>query len=255
MRISILEQFKNLEKTLTEKFSPFGIIPSFLFSPTPINEILSEASDAAILPLQECPINLPLGLVITALSEREAASFSILLKKEKQQEDSILGIPSDATIAVSSLVLKRRLVDFFPNATIEVEKNILDKWESEAFDVIVLPTFYLTFIYNKDYIIHELHHSEFVPRAGQGCFAYITRADDLTTRRNLKKIHHSEAVRFTNIERSMQRKWENAAQEGVAFCEKDAQNCYHLYTQIIDENGAILSEKSSSSTISTWATI
>lgn len=252
MRIAILDTFHKLEQNIAAKLSANEIAHSFHISPSPIKDILLENAEVAVLPLQDCPILLPTGLVITALTERCDATYSLLLNSEKKQDGNILDIPTEATIIVPSLLLKKRLSEFFPTATILVADNVLEEWKSQNFDAIVLPSYYLDFLSSEKYIINPLHQSEFVPKAGQGCFAFISRADDLTSRRQLKNLHHSDSVKFTNIERKLQKKWEATQKNGAAFCEKDAMNFYHLYTQFLDENNQILSEKKSSSTLSSW---
>lgn len=252
MRIAVSEIFQKLEHTLVKKLSENAISHHFQSSLSPIKEILLENAEAAILPLQECPIHLPAGLAITALTERSDATYSLLLNSEKKQDGNILGIPTEAKIIVPSLLLRIRLSEFFPTATILVADDVLEEWKSQNFDAIVLPSYYLDFLSPEKYIINPLHQSEFVPKAGQGCFAFVTRTDDLTTRRHLKLVHHSDSVKFTNIERKLQKHWDANNIIGAAYCEKDTMNFYHLYTQILDENHQILSEKKSSSTLSSW---
>jgi hypothetical protein len=249
MRIAILEYFNQAQNDFV---SSVDITPHFSSSPNPIREVLLENAEVGLMPLQECPITLPAGISITALTERKNVTYSILLKKDKQELGQVLDIPAHIKMIVPTALLQQRLAAFFPDATLIINPQLMHTWHEEDIEAIVMPSCYLDFINTTPFIIHELHPSEFVPQSGQGTFAFITRTDDISTRRLLKKIHHSDTVRFTNIERKMQRQWENQGIVGTAFCEKDAMNFYHLYTQILDENMTILTEKKSSSTLSSW---
>jgi porphobilinogen deaminase len=73
-----------------------------------------------------------------------------------------------------------------------------------------------------------LNPKELIPLAGQGVIAYLTRKDDLPTRRILQQIHHPHVSACTNIERTIKNLFRKRGLIG-AYCERDAQDNFHLW--------------------------
>jgi porphobilinogen deaminase len=251
IRIALSKQHESLIPLIISQLTTLATDYSIEIFENPIEVLSQDKTDIVAMPLHECLFQYPAGIIITALSKRETASHLLAVRKSSYQEGTLLGVPENGKIAVGHSLLAKLLSSFFPTINISIRKGILEEWENTEFDALLLPEFYVPFLNTENFDLHALHPSEFTPAGGQGVLAWLCNEDDLTTRRILKNIHHSETAKLTNTERRLQKAWGNA----FAYCEKDTFQYYHLYTLKMDENEDLFKEKQSSSSLATWVSL
>jgi porphobilinogen deaminase len=250
--IAIEAQYSWLEETIKEQVSPYISDFKIEIVENGLVSLSQEAAKIVVMPLQDCVYQHPIGIVISALSERNGVALTLAIRQSSVQEDGILGMPNQAKIAVSDAIIGAQLRAIFPIIDIRIEKNIVNIWKDTSFDAYVMAENFLPYVAAEIFNLYPLQVSEFIPPAGQGVLAWICFSDDLTTRRLLKNIHHSATAKKTNVERSIQRQWEKEGVNGLVHCEQDSLGFYHLHTVKFDENEGLIREKKSSSTLASW---
>jgi porphobilinogen deaminase len=250
--IALEAPYSWLEETIKEQISPYFSDVKVEIVENALVALSQEDAKIVVMPLQDCTYQHPAGIVISALSERRSAALTLAIRQSSVQEDGILGMPNQAKVAVSDALIGEQLRAVFPNIEIQIEKNMVNCWNTDAYDAYVIAENYLPFVNTEIFNLYPLQVSEFIPPVGQGVLAWLCFADDLTTRRLLKNIHHSATAKKTNVERGIQRQWLKEGVEGLVYCEQDSLDFYHLHSVKFNENEGLMKEKKSSSTLASW---
>ncbi len=185
------------------------------------------------------PTQLQKGITIAALSDRLNAAYSIVINSTFVDAEKTLKIKEKAKICVDSDINKAQLNDIRADFEISVKEqtpiDTLNDLYSKQFEACLLPSAskYLFDINENEYKIVSISPKEFVPEAGRGVAAFLTAADDITTRRLLKPLHHPAVSAVTNIERQVKSLFND---ENIgAYCQKDEDNNYHLWAVALVE--------------------
>lgn len=188
-------------------------------------------------PLQSVPTTLPLGLVITTLTERKAANNCLIAK---HTEGVIFSEKENLKILTLSSINCAQMRYLQPNSTVVETKmspnDGLELVRSGEYDAVVLGEWSIdkSDFSTDEWFIQAFSVREFVPLAGQGVVCFITAEDDLPTRRLLKSAHHPSVSVVTNIERTIQKLLET--HEVTAYCERDRMGNYHLWAAALVNN-------------------
>lgn len=188
-------------------------------------------------PLQFVPTTLPLGLVITALTERKAANNCLVAK---HTEGVIFSEKENPKILTLSSINCAQMRYLQPNsAVVETKMSPNDGLElvrSGEYDTVVLSESSIdkSRFSTDEWFIQTFSVREFIPLAGQGVACFITAEDDLPTRRLLKSAHHPSVSVVTNIERTIQKLLKT--HEVAAYCERDRMSNYHLWAAALVNN-------------------
>lgn len=158
--------------------------------------------DLAIHSMKDLPGELPKGLVIGAIPERESP-FDGLISREGQ---SLEELPKGAVVGTSSLRRRAQILANRPDLKVEpVRGNIntrLEKLKNGSFDAIILAVSGLARMGWNHLLTQEISLSEMVPAVGQGALAVQCRADDHQLIECLQSIHHVETARLVQAERA-----------------------------------------------------
>ena len=186
--------------------------------------------EIAACALNTMPTSLPLGLVITALSERKVANNCLIAKIT---EGVLFSEKNDVKVLTLSDINRAQMQYLQPNYTVEkadlTPLESFEKLNSGEFDAVVLSQNDINALdlQANEWQIQPLSVREFIPKAGQGVTCFIAAEDDLPTRRLLKEAHHPAVSAVTNIERTIQKMLKD--HDVSAYCERDRMGNYHLW--------------------------
>jgi len=135
--------------------------------------LLDGRADLAVHSLKDLPTELPAGLVLAAIPEREDPRDAVLGKK-------LADLPASAKVGTSSLRRGAQLRQLRPDLLIESVRGNLDtrirKLDEGQYDAIVLAAAGLKRLGWADRIAEILDADRMCPAVGQGALAIETRA-------------------------------------------------------------------------------
>ncbi|MEK6321847.1 MAG: hydroxymethylbilane synthase [Acidobacteriota bacterium] len=150
-----------------------------LFTKELEDAIFDHRVDLAVHSLKDLPTELPAGLHIGAICEREDARDALVARGAIK---SVGELPQRAVIGTSSLRRQAQLLAVRPDLVIEPIRGNVDtrlrKLDEGAFDAIVLAAAGLHRLGHADRITEYLSEELMLPAVGQGALAIETRADD-----------------------------------------------------------------------------
>ncbi len=203
--------------------------------------LVSGEIDLAIHSMKDLPTTSPPGLVIAGVSHREDPSDWLVIDREAFRSDQLFKLKHGAVVGTSSARRKAQFLQYRPDATLrDVRGNVptrLRKLTEEPFDAIILAAAGLKRleIDLSDFEIVPLNPKEFVSAPAQGVLAFQTVESNLEMRRIVKKIHHSEVAKVTNIERKILKLLEGGCQMPVGvYCERGPMGHFHVWAALAD---------------------
>ena len=167
-----------------------------LFTKEIEDAIFEHRVDLAVHSLKDLPTELPAGLGIGAICEREDVRDALIARDPIQ---SIGDLPQRAVIGTSSLRRQAQLHRARPDLIIEPVRGNVDtrlrKLDEGSFDAIVLAAAGLRRLGHANRITEHLSEEFMLPAVGQGALAIETRADDAVINEIVKTLDH-EATRL-----------------------------------------------------------
>lgn len=246
MKTTNLIQFTRIPGILTDNEIPTVTsisteAPLSADKPTTLFEqLLSDTAQVGSCPMTQLPLQLPEGLVITAISKRYTPGFSLFTHPNAIDPSKLLKLKDAAVVGCSSALQAAQLLDFRNDVQpkqCSTWQDALEQFKNQTLDTVLLPT---AAISKTDLDAEQgiqLNPKEFIPPPGDGFVAYICKADNRELRRLLKTIHHTESVEPNNLERKFKQLVPDALLSGIGvFCEKDANGFYHGNAVLSDEN-------------------
>jgi len=164
--------------------------------------LLDKRIDLAVHSLKDLPEELPEGLIIAAISEREDAREALVSKNnisfEKLKEGAVIGTDS---VRRKSQILHKR-----PDLKVKsIRGNVitrLKKLDNGEYDGIFLAVAGLKRLGLANHITQYFSENDFVPSPGQGALAITIRKDNKLLLRQLKKLNHEETLIAVVAERA-----------------------------------------------------
>ena len=177
--------------------------------------MLQQEIDFAVHSLKDLPTNLPNGLVLGVVTERENPADAVVFH-EKYRDFQIDALPPGAVIGTSSLRRLAQLRHHYPHLAFkDIRGNLitrLAKLDSGEFDAIILAVAGLERLGMSDRI-HQVLTSEISLHAvGQGALGIECRKDDVEVLALLKAIEHAPTRDRTLAERAFLRELEGGCQ-------------------------------------------
>jgi porphobilinogen deaminase len=173
-------------------------------------------------PMHHLESNLPTGIVITALSARQNAGTTLYIHPNAVGTGGGLSLKTGVKIRVNTLLEQVQLSAFDPDWKIVLsgEADAFLATDDAANDLKI-----------NDFDTFYLNPKELIPLAGQGVIAYLTRKDDIPTRKILQQIHHPNVSACTNIERTVKNLFLKRGLTSAigAYCERDVHDNFHLW--------------------------
>ncbi|WGV25256.1 hydroxymethylbilane synthase [Halotia branconii] len=177
--------------------------------------MLNQEIDFAVHSLKDLPTNLPEGLTLAAITERENPADALVVH-EKHKDKQIDTLPAGAVIGTSSLRRLAQLRHQFPHFTFkDVRGNLntrMAKLDAGEYDALILATAGLQRLGMGDRIHQILPKEVSLHAVGQGALGIECRADDSELISLLKAIEHPETRDRCLAERAFLRILEGGCQ-------------------------------------------
>jgi hydroxymethylbilane synthase len=177
--------------------------------------MLNQEIDFAVHSLKDLPTNLPPGLTLAAITERENPADALVLH-EKYKGQQIDTLPEGAVIGTSSLRRLAQLRHKFPHFTFkDVRGNLntrMAKLDAGEYDALILAVAGLERLGMSDRVHQILPKEVSLHAVGQGALGIECRADDTELISLLKAIEHPQTRDRCLAERAFLRDLEGGCQ-------------------------------------------
>ena len=177
--------------------------------------MINHEIDFAVHSLKDLPTNLPEGLVLASITERENPADALVVntKYNKLQIDTL---PIDAIIGTSSLRRLAQLRNKYPHFNFkDVRGNLntrIAKLDTGEYDALILAVAGLKRLGMRDRIHQVIPNDISLHAVGQGALGIECRADDAELISLLKVIEHPETRDCCLAERALLRTLEGGCQ-------------------------------------------
>lgn len=163
--------------------------------------LLAGEIDCAVHSAKDMPGELPPGLMLACLPEREDPRDCLI----SNGGNSLQELPQGAVVGTSSLRRTAQLLKLRPDLKIKwIRGNIdtrLRKLKEEGYDAIILAAAGLKRLGYTEQISQYLETETFLPAVGQGALAIECRSDDDELKELLSQINHEPTARCVTAER------------------------------------------------------
>ncbi len=178
-------------------------------------KMLDKTADIAVHSLKDLPTNLPEGLVLGCITERENPADALVVNAKNQQYQ-LETLPAGSVIGTSSLRRLAQLRHHYPHLVFkDVRGNVitrLEKLDSGDYDALILAAAGLGRL-DLGNRIHQLIPPEISLHAvGQGALGIECRIDDQEVLEVLKSLEHLTTAARCIAERSFLRSLEGGCQ-------------------------------------------
>ena len=171
--------------------------------------LLDGILDCAVHSLKDLPTEMPPGLTIAAIPEREDARDAIVVNGAVRSDDGaavLAALPEGARVGTSSLRRQAQLLRARPDLQIsDIRGNVdtrLRKLREGQYDAILLAAAGLHRLNLADEITAYLPFKVMLPAPGQGALAIQARDNDFETLRWLKELDHWATRHAVTAERA-----------------------------------------------------
>lgn len=195
--------------------------------------------DLAVHSLKDLPTQLPDGIALAAVGEREDPSDALVGRGPIRWDD----LPQGAMLATSSLRRRAQLLHLRPDLRIRdirgnVDTRLAKLDASTEWSAILLATAGLVRLGFGDRIGQRLPAELMLPAPGQGALAVTARAGDRAAAEAAGAIHHPATALAVAAERAFLRTLEGGCQVPVAaHAEPDAQGRLRLHGRVVSLGG------------------
>jgi hydroxymethylbilane synthase len=173
-------------------------------------------ADLAVHSMKDVPAELPDGLIIAGVSEREDVRDALVSKSGAGLSE----LPGDAKIGTSSLRRGAQLLALRPGFQIfSIRGNVqtrLKKMEEQGLDAVILASAGLSRLGLANLITEKIPVHILLPAVGQGALGLECRADDKETRRLVMAISDASAAAAVEAERAFLARLEGGCQVPIA---------------------------------------
>jgi len=198
--------------------------------------LLDKEVDLAVHSMKDLPTESPEGLIIGGVSYREDPADWLIINKESVDKTKAYKFKTQAVIGTSSARRKALLLDIRNDVVLkDIRGNVptrLQKLKTGDFDGIILAAAGLKRLQLDlaGFEVVKLNTREFIPAPAQGVLAFQTRQEDIEVRKIIKRIHHPEVAKATNIERKILNKLGGGCHMPLGvFCQPDANGHFHVW--------------------------
>ena len=184
--------------------------------------LIEGSADIAVHSMKDVPMELPSGLALAVICQREDPRDAFVSKKWKTFEE----LPLGSTLGTSSLRRACQLQEIRPDLTIRfLRGNVntrLGKLDNGEYDAIILASAGLIRLGMKERISEYLDVSTCLPAGGQGAIGIECRDGDAGVLDLLKPLDHIETSCRVRAERALNARLEGGCQFPIAsFAELD----------------------------------
>jgi hydroxymethylbilane synthase len=191
------------DKNLDEPLSEIGA--KGLFTRELETALEKKKVDCCVHSLKDLPTDLPDGLSIGAILEREDPRDALVINPVTEAED-LASLPAGSRVGTSSLRRRAQLLALRPDLEVaELRGNVptrLKKVETGKVHAAILAAAGLIRLNAVQRIKQYLDAPDWLPAAGQGAIAVEIRDDDAVIREILGPLNHEESAIAVRAERA-----------------------------------------------------
>lgn len=201
-------------------------------------QLLQGDIDMAVHSLKDIPVNLPEGLLLASIPEREDHRDAYIAK----DNISLKELPPGAVIGTSSLRRSAQLLAERPDIQTQWIRGPVDsrlqQLEDGPYDAIILAVAGIKRLGIGEHIITEyLPEYIYVPAVGQGALAVETRENDQEMLDLLAMIHDEETAKAVTTERFFLNGFEDGDQAPIGGYAKITNQHINLRGSVISLDG------------------
>jgi hydroxymethylbilane synthase len=191
------------DKKLDEPLSEIGA--KGLFTHELEVALAKKKVDCCVHSLKDLPTELPEGLALGAILEREDPRDVLVVNPVTEAED-LASLPAGSRVGTSSLRRRAQLLAMRPDLEVaELRGNVptrLKKVDTGKVHAAILAAAGLIRLDARQRIKQFLDAPEWLPAAGQGAIAVEIRADDAEMQQILSVLHHEPTAIAVRAERA-----------------------------------------------------
>ena len=199
--------------------------------------------DAAVHSLKDLPSELPEGLILASIPEREEPWDALV----SRGGESIRGLAPGSRIGTSSLRRIAQIRRYRRDLEIvELRGNVdtrLKKVATGEADAAVLALAGLKRLGLEERATESIAPELMLPAAGQGALAIETRADDAATRRLVEELEHPVTKQAVMAERAVMARLEGGCQLPLAVFAENRKSGFLIKTRLASVDGERMVEK------------
>ncbi|MBW2645966.1 MAG: hydroxymethylbilane synthase [Deltaproteobacteria bacterium] len=200
--------------------------------------LLDKRVDLAVHSMKDMPAEIPDGLCIGAVPERETP-WDVLISKDSRPFEKL---PEGAVIGTSSLRRGSQLKHIRPDIRLESLRGNLDtrirKLETENLDAIILAAAGVKRLGMEDRITEYLTEDIMLPAIGQGALGIEIREDDDFIREIVGGLNHPESKTVVFGERAFLNRLEGGCQVPIAAFGKINGSMFELTGLVAEVDGS-----------------
>ena len=178
-------------------------------------QMLVDRADIAVHSLKDLPTQLPEGLILGCVTEREDPADALVVH-EKHRDKTLETLPEGSVVGTSSLRRLAQLRHHFPHLTFkDVRGNVitrLEKLDGGEFDCLILAAAGLGRLGLADRIHQLIDPSISLHAVGQGALGIECRDGDERVLEQIKVLEHQPTARRCLAERAFLRTLEGGCQ-------------------------------------------
>jgi hydroxymethylbilane synthase len=178
-------------------------------------QMLVDRADIAVHSLKDLPTNLPEGLMLGCITEREDPADALVLHA-KHADKTLATLPEGAVVGTSSLRRLAQLRHHFPHLVFkDVRGNVitrLEKLDAGEYDCLILAAAGLGRLGLGDRIHELIDPSISLHAVGQGALGIECRDGDAAVLEQIKVLEHTPTARRCLAERAFLRELEGGCQ-------------------------------------------
>src|SRR5271165_326759 len=207
--------------------------------------LLDGRIDLAVHSLKDMPTELPPGLTLAAIPEREDPRDAVVGKK-------LWELPQGAKVGTSSLRRAAQMRVIRPDMRIEnIRGNVdtrLRKLDEGQYDAILLAAAGLRRLGWESRIAEVLEVADMCPAVGQGALAVETRADQGEAQRICRQLDHAATRTAVTAERAVLARLGGGCQVPIGAHASLSGSGLQLRAVVVSPDGAMVIKKSSEGT-------
>jgi hydroxymethylbilane synthase len=177
--------------------------------------MLNHEVDFAVHSLKDLPTNLPDGLMLGCVTERENPADALVVH-EQHKDKQLETLAEGAVIGTSSLRRLAQLRHYFPHLTFkDIRGNLntrLAKLDAGEYDAIILAVAGLKRLGMGDRIHQTIPDALSLHAVGQGALGIECRSEDLEVLKVIKALEHLPTAQRCYAERAFLRELEGGCQ-------------------------------------------
>jgi hydroxymethylbilane synthase len=204
--------------------------------------LLNGEADLAVHSLKDVPTELPAGLTLAAVTEREDPRDVLICRSDVP--GGLRDLPPGSRVGTSSLRRRAQLRAQRPDLEVlDLRGNLntrLAKLDDGQYEAILLAAAGVLRLGWVERISEYLDPASWLPAVGQGALAVITRADDEALQARLQPLHHAPTAACVAAERALLHALQGGCQVPIAALGRADGSDLHLDGLVADLDGTTI---------------